>query len=491
VKVRLFRLTRPFLALLLLALVLVAVSGLLELSGSVRLAVSQAAVEAGLISGSVQQELGRLASAAPGDSLNALCRDPRLREVMMNGLARAPSVLYIAVLDPVGRVAAHTEPGQVGSALALQPPLPVVRCFSQSLRLLWGLWRVPPTYQVETALQRGGELYAVIRVAMAGSFLWEAVRQAASRGILAALIVISMAVLAGIGLTRLAVGRLRLLEDGVAAIRAGRFEEKLPESGAGEFSQLAAALNLLGEQYNRERRERAAPMPDASKVLVHLGQAAAGVAHEMRNNLQVVQVDLELLRTARQLSPEEVHRRVEGIIAGVGSVSGAVRGFLKVARVRSLEAVPLQLNDLLRELEKESRPQAELAGVDLRLECDPSLPETLADPEVLRQALQNLIRNSLQALVGLEGQVVLRSEAGEGRARISVADNGPGIPPEILERIFELYFTTRKDGSGVGLALVRQAAELHGGDVIVRSTVGEGTEVVLEIPLLNPATGRG
>ena len=119
----------------------------------------------------------------------------------------------------------------------------------------------------------------------------------------------------------------------------------------------------------------------------------------------------------------------------------------------------------------------------IELDLDPGLPRTMADPEVLAQAIQNLLRNALQAMSERgEGRIVLRSSWTDRTLRISVEDEGTGIPPEIREKIFELFFTTRNDGSGVGLPLVRQSVEMHGGHVTIDSGTSGGTEVVLELP---------
>jgi signal transduction histidine kinase len=476
--------TRPLLAILLLAVALVVVSGILELTSAVRLASSHAAVEAGLVAGTVQRELTRALIDAPDTSLAALGDDARVRETLRDGLARAPSIVDVAVLDPEGRAVAHTQPTLVGTVPTSHPPLPEVRSFGRSLGVLWSLWRAPKVYQVETALRRGDEPFATIRVSIAGSFLWEAARQAASRGLAAAIIVICLAALAGVLLGRLTLGRVRVLEAGIDAIRSGRFERPLPESGVDEFARLARALNLLGAQYHEGRPQdaRRPAWGDQSRVLAHLGQAATGVAHELRNQLQTVQFDLDELRKGDTMPPDLMRRRVESAALGVRSLGGAVRGFLKVARVRPLAPEAVRINELLGQIRGELEAEALLAGVDLTLEADPELPETLADPEVLRQAVYNLVRNSLQALTDREGKVTIRTSRQSDRLRIAVADDGPGIPPEVLDRVFDLYFTTRFDGSGVGLALVRQAAEMHGGEVAIDSTPNAETVVTIEIP---------
>ncbi len=490
---------RSLLVLPLLALLLVAVSGLVVLTDAVVLGCRQARVEAGLVTGSVRRQLAQSLVAAPPDSLPAWSRDARLRDVFTDGLALAPSVLSVAVIDTTGRALAHSEPSLVGAIVPPYPLLPDVRSLAQALRVLHQLRRDPTVYQVETVLERGGRAFGTIRVALAGTFLWESVKEAARRGLSAAVIIISLAVLAGILLARVAEGRARLLKEGIAAIREGRFQERLPETGADEFGMLARELNLLGAQFAREGPRLQAP-PDGggnggpgpaldaaganqARVLARLGETAAGVAHELRNHLQVVQLELDQLKHRDHLTPEEWKQHVESAARGVESLGGAVRGFLKVARVRPLALQSVQVNDLLRNIGEETQVECLVAGVRLELDLDPALPEIAADPEVLRQAIHNLIRNGLEALSGRDGKIVLRTTVSGGTIEISVIDNGSGFPPEVLDHAFDLFYTTRTDGSGVGLSIVRQSAEMHGGEVEIHSADGRGTEVVLALPL--------
>jgi len=468
------------LTLPLLAVVLVAVSALLELTSAVRLGTRQARVEAGLVAAMARDELARSAAESQPGSAAARGGALALHEVLVEGPALAPSVLSVAVVDTSGRAEAHSQASLAGSMIPPYPDLPDTRTFVQSLRLLSDLWQAPRVYQVVVPLERGGRAFGAVRVAISGTFVWDEVRAAAGRGLDAALVVITLAVIAGILLARLTEGRMRRLRAGVAALREGRFETGLPESAADELGRVGRELNLLGAQLKWERSRSG--LLDQSRVLAHLGETAAGVAHELRNHLQTVQLELDLLKRAESMPAEEVARHVQRASMGVDSLGGAVRGFLKVARVRPLAPRPVRVNELLRRIREELRPQARITGVRLELDIDPAVPEVAADPEVLRQAMHNLVRNGLQALCDRGGTIVLRSSFSGGMIRIAVADDGPGIPPEAQVHAFDLFYTTRRDGTGVGLSLVRQAAEMHGGEVSIRSGNGDGTEVVLAFP---------
>jgi len=224
-------------------------------------------------------------------------------------------------------------------------------------------------------------------------------------------------------------------------------------------------------------------MADHAKVLSRLGQMAAGVAHEIGNPLQTINLELGALRASSTLSPKEVDLHVRTALDEIDRLQRAVSGFLKVARLRPLALGEICLNELLDETREAMETEANLSGLDLELDLEPDLPKSFTDPEVMRQAIQNLVKNAIQAVPSRDGRIRISSRARDGEIRIAIEDSGPGIGPENIDRVFDLYFTTKEGGSGVGLALVRQAVEMHGGEVELRSEPGSGTCVTLRIPL--------
>ncbi len=484
---------RQIVAILLLAIILVAVSGFLELIGAVRQSTQQAQVEASLVAGNVLRQLERIAASGGGRSIEQVGSDPSLQGVLIDALVLAPSMLHVSVIAPSGIVVAHTMPSRVGGGEAANPPLPRSNTFGESARVLLEIARFRQAYQQDFPMKLGDAPFATIRVVIGGTFLWDAVKAAAARGMLTAVLVIGLAVLSGLLLSRFASGRFRTLEQGITALSEGRFEG-MPESGIDEFGRLAHALNVLGSRLAEDARTQGAGRTEAppadlallqgqTRAIARLGEVAAGIAHEIGNQMQAVELDLSVLQGVVEHEPEKARIQAQKAARGIASVGGAVRGFLKIARVRPPHPRPVQVNDLLAEIARNFTTESGLAGVRIVLDLDPDLPRTMADPEVLTQAVQNLVRNALQALsVKGEGRIVLSSSRAGESLRIGVRDDGGGIPPDVREKIFELFFTTRTDGSGVGLPLVRQSIEMHGGRVLIDSSEMTGTEVVLEFP---------
>jgi signal transduction histidine kinase len=238
-----------------------------------------------------------------------------------------------------------------------------------------------------------------------------------------------------------------------------------------------------------------------SRKLAALGRLSAGVAHEVKNPLNAMMIHLELLRQqvapqpARAVAgraavavaePATLDRRaavehVEVIAKEIRRLDEVVQGFLKFSRPEDLKLQPIALSSLLDEIVPIVRPEAERVGVELVVECE-RVPDVNGDPAMLRQAFLNLALNGIQAMPQ-GGTLRIRCEAARGRrVAVTVADNGIGIKPEHLQRIFELYFTTKEKGSGIGLSMVYRTVQMHDGDIEVQSTPGAGTTFKVMLP---------
>jgi signal transduction histidine kinase len=158
-----------------------------------------------------------------------------------------------------------------------------------------------------------------------------------------------------------------------------------------------------------------------------------------------------------------------------------VQGFLKFTRPEDLRLQPVALEKLLKEVVPIVRSEAEPLGIDLVVEAS-TAPDVNGDPAMLRQAFLNLALNSCQAMPN-GGTLTIRAGSAHGRfVVISVEDTGVGIKPESLPRIFDLYFTTREKGSGIGLSMVYRTIQMHDGEIEVQSTPGKGTTFRVLLP---------
>ena len=220
-----------------------------------------------------------------------------------------------------------------------------------------------------------------------------------------------------------------------------------------------------------------------SAKLAALGRLTSGVAHEVKNPLNAMMIHLELLREKLEGSSSEVQQSLEVVGSEIRRLDRVVLGFLRFMRPQELSFKPLDLNALIGSVVAFVEPEWESRGVRFASELDASLPLISADDELLRQALLNILQNACQAMPN-GGTVTVRTER-EGResVRISISDEGVGIAAEDLDKIFKLYYTTKADGSGIGLSLVYRIVQMHDGAVEARSEVGRGTTIIVRLPL--------
>ncbi|HEY7141500.1 MAG TPA: ATP-binding protein [Methylomirabilota bacterium] len=224
-----------------------------------------------------------------------------------------------------------------------------------------------------------------------------------------------------------------------------------------------------------------------SQKLAALGRLTSGVTHEVKNPLNAMRIHLELLRArlaqSGQPAPPEIAENLDVIAHEIQRLDRVVQGFLRFVRPQDLRLAPVDINAVLSDVARVARPEAARSGVEIVLEPGRSLPRVTADSGLIAQASANLVSNAIQAMPGGGTLVVASRRAAPGGVEIRVADQGVGIPPENLEKIFRLYYTTKAGGSGIGLAMVYRIVQMHDGRVDVESTVGKGTTVTLTLPV--------
>jgi signal transduction histidine kinase len=214
------------------------------------------------------------------------------------------------------------------------------------------------------------------------------------------------------------------------------------------------------------------------------GEMARQVAHEIKNPLTPIQLTAEHLRAVAERNdprlPDVVRSAVDNILRQVVTLRETSREFSDYASLRQVQRKPLDLRKLLTELAA-GYEQSRNRGVELVADIAPSTPSNYeGDERLLRGAVANLLENALQATPA--GRVRLGSRAFDSRVVIVVEDSGPGVPNEVLPKIFDPYFSTKSTGTGLGLAIARKAIEEHGGRIHAEN-VNPGLRVLIELPI--------
>jgi signal transduction histidine kinase len=249
-----------------------------------------------------------------------------------------------------------------------------------------------------------------------------------------------------------------------------------------------------------------------SRKLDALGRLTAGIAHEVKNPLNAMMIHLELLRTkirgtlANVLQPEPVAAAggtlglgpgkvkplpppVQGVLEHVEIIESEIRrldevvqGFLKFTRPEELRLQPVRVSALFDEILPVIETESQKHGVKVVLDVSASTPNVNADSSMLRQAFLNLAINACQAMPNGGNLRLVAAPASRNRVEVRIEDTGIGIAPEHLSRIFDLYFTTKERGTGIGLSMVYRIIQMHDGEIEVQSTPGRGTTFRVLLP---------
>lgn len=255
------------------------------------------------------------------------------------------------------------------------------------------------------------------------------------------------------------------------------------------FNEVTGRLQSSHERLNAEVERLRQELGEAndrlqrSRRLAALGEMAAGIAHEVRNPLASISLYARMLEDDLQDRPEQ-----RGVAEKIGrAVRGAeaiVQDVLSFAREISLRPEPIEVSALFTQAMEGSGVEC-VPGVTVRRDDETRGPMTIVcDRALVRQSLVNLIRNALDAMAEVPGNRVLTLDArAEGRETVLVvADTGPGVPPGVVDRMFNPFFTTRATGTGLGLAIVHRIADAHAGAVGVQTREGGGAVLELRLP---------
>jgi PAS domain S-box-containing protein len=220
-----------------------------------------------------------------------------------------------------------------------------------------------------------------------------------------------------------------------------------------------------------------------SERLAALGRITAGVAHEVKNPLNSMRLWLENLKESLPPQTDDAAMQAVNVLdAEIDRLDAVVKRFLDFSRPMDVRLEPTQLAGLLEEVLEVARPQLERSKVQVAQLLPIDVPAVFGDRALLKQAILNLVLNAVDAMPS-GGQLQLTLSRRGDMAEITVGDTGKGIPLEHRQKVFQLFFTTRPGGSGIGLASTFRIVQLHNGSIDFTSEVGRGTTFRIELPL--------
>jgi two-component system nitrogen regulation sensor histidine kinase NtrY len=269
---------------------------------------------------------------------------------------------------------------------------------------------------------------------------------------------------------------LKELTAATHRIAEDRLDEKLSETEGGEIGELVRAFNVMSDDLKKAREQHA--MAERRATWQHVART---IAHEIKNPLTPIKLSTERMYEKYLMEskdfPEVIKSTTQTILTEIGNLQKLVDTFHRYAKFPDPTLKSESLGTIARET------VVLFDGESARVVCaiDGAIPDLLLDKGQIREALTNLIKNAIESTAGTgrEPRVAITIKQAGGNVVASVVDNGCGVAQENIAKLFQPYYTTKKQGSGIGLALVERIMTLHGGRIDVRSDENTGTEIRL------------
>jgi signal transduction histidine kinase len=428
-----------------------------------------------------------------GDFRAALAEDEGLRTILQM------SNMYAAVVDTRDVAITHSDPAQVGKPLATYPSLETLVDAGpvEKLRAIFtGKGR---TFEVRLPLNLDNAEFGTIKVAVSTLLIRSDLEKELRPAALTAVLLVIGAVLVATLLAQWTLRPILLIRAGLARLGRGEAGVTLALPHEGEYGELGESFNVVSARLaagSSHPHDGHLSRATVSKRLAALGRVSSGIAHEVKNPLNAMSIHLELLKmqindlaSGRPGATEEAREHVRVLAQQMRRLDDVVQGFLTFARPEGLSLAPVSMHALFEDMLPVISAEANKTGVLVTVNCPPDLPQVLGDAGQLQQALLNLAINGCQAMPqGGELRITARP-AVDQQLEVLIEDNGTGIAPEHVDKIFNLFFTTKPEGTGVGLALVFRTIHLHDGDIEVQSVPGQGTTFRVTLPLAENADG--
>jgi signal transduction histidine kinase len=430
----------------------------------------------------------RDAIAAGGDPTESLRADQGIRSILESTAAYGRNITYAVVVDNDGRAIAHNFPAAEGQTIEPGENLAVV-LDSGTIAQIRSIY-ADRALEVSLPLELGDAPFGAIRVGLSPVLIRDELTEALRPMLLTTVLLSAAAILVGLVLAARILRPIHVINSGLMKLGRG---EKVGSIDLPPDEELEG----VGESFRAISEKLAARS---------LGRLMAGVTHEVRNPLNAMTIHLELV-LEHLLKLQHTSRAPVGTVLGLEAndettpeVDGArehldvigseikrldevITGFVRFIRPEELQPVPVNVQGLIAEVIALVEPDARRNGITCRSDVPAGLPELRADPALLRQALLNLALNGCQAMPD-GGRLTMGARVEKDRRlALTVEDTGAGISADKLDRIFDLYYTTKPEGSGIGLSIVYRIVQLHGGEIEVQSTEGRGTNFRLLMPL--------
>lgn len=452
--------------------------GLLHLMSLARVLLEESRARAELLANAVYHQAREVVSSQ--EHAYEEIRSSRHVQAALEAAIYSEDVTDAAIVDPTGTIVAASDRGRIGRTEERRTPLSKVLA-SRGLAQLRAVYATGQTLEWAQPIELGDRPFGDIRIGLSTILVRRDLNRSLGPAALAAGASLLVAVIVAMLLAQIVLRPIHVIQSGLSKLGRGDLGATL-DLRDDEFRNLGDVFDRVSAQL-RAASPAGVQVTELSRRIVALGRLTAGVAHEVKNPLNAMTIHLELLKQKLASgAPAAAATHAEVIGQEIRRLDEVVQGFLKFARPEEVSLAPVVLAPLLSSVLAAVQPEADRAGVTLHRACVNESLSAVGDAALLRQAFLNLAQNALQAMPEGGRLTISCAAVGENRVAVRVTDTGVGIAPEHLAKIFELYFTTKARGSGIGLSLVYRTVSLHNGTIDVESTLGRGTTFIVTLP---------
>jgi signal transduction histidine kinase len=320
-----------------------------------------------------------------------------------------------------------------------------------------------------------------LRLVITKEYLNETLKGVRQKLYLLGAAIIFIGIMLALWMTRKILHPILTLNEGVKIVGEGELGFEVPVVGTGEINELALSFNKMSVKL----KELMNTIKSAQENLIRteklyaVGEFSAGVAHEIKNPLTSIKM---LLQVMEQKNQALTSKDMKVVVDEINRIDRIVMKFLAFARPAKAEKTELNINDVLEEVITITNPQMERSSINLVNNFSSDLPIIRGNNDTLKQAFLNIVLNAVQAMYDGGGTLSIETSAKNGGLSVITRDTGAGISGEDMKKIFNPFFTTKRDGTGMGLALTYNIIQDHSGKIDIDSTPGTGTTVTVELP---------
>lgn len=420
------------------------------------------------------------AIVSPETAYNDVRTSPYVQSALQSALYSA-DVVDAVLVDTAGVVIAGHDPAQVGQTMQRRAQLNDLRGMGPSARL-YAIYTSDYRIEFTQPMSLGENPFGEIRIGLTIGLLRTELNRSIAPAVFVSGVALAIAIATSLLLAQVLLRPMHVIRSSLSRLGRGDLGATLDLRDEAEFRELGDVFDQVSAQLRAASPEglKPAQLAELSRRIAMVGRLTAGVAHEMKNPLNAMTIHLELLKQKLAAGrPAAEHADI--IEQEIRRLDQRIQGFLKFVRPEEVSFGPVALAPLIASVAHAVEPEAQRAGVTINRGCNDASLAVEGDAAQLRDVFLNLAQNAIQAMPR-GGRLTMSCSAANRRVRVRVEDTGVGIAPENLAKIFELYYTTKERGTGVGLSMVYRTIQIHNGEIDVESTVGVGTTFILTLP---------